>query len=173
MVVVVIVGVLATIGIASFRARVFGSRSTEAFAMVQSIRAAEERWRAENLRYLDVSTPGTWYPAKPTDRTKRAFFRSGTCEASGTPSEDCRWKLLNPTVPGPVQFGYKVNAGGPQTAMTPLDPDAKPPDWNGWAANGEHWYVIQAIADADGDGVYAKFVASSLRADVYHLNDGE
>ena len=173
MVVVVIVGVLATIGVASFRARVFGSKTSEALAMIQSIRAAEERWKAENLRYLNVSTPGHWYPAKPSDRTQRAFFQSGTCTPNPSPSDDCRWKLLNPTVPGPVQFGYLVNAGGPSTSMTTLDSDARPPGWNGWPANGEHWYVIQAIADADGDGVYAKFVASSIRADVFRANDGE
>ncbi|HEX7668460.1 MAG TPA: prepilin-type N-terminal cleavage/methylation domain-containing protein [Polyangiaceae bacterium] len=173
LVVVVIVGVLGSLGVASFRARVFGSKSTEAFAMVQSIRAAEERWKAENMRYLNVSTSGTWYPAKPSDRTKRAFFTSGTCVPDPAPTQDCRWKLLNPTIPGPVQFGYKVNAGAPSEAMTTLDADAAPTGWSGWAANGDHWYVIQAIADADGDGVYAKFVSSSIRGDVFHENDGE
>jgi Tfp pilus assembly major pilin PilA len=174
MVVVVIVGILASIGLASFRGQAFGSKATEAFAMVQSIRAAEERWKAENLRYLNVSTAGHWYPAKPVDRTKRAFFQTGTCSPSPDPSDDCRWKLLNPTVPGPVEFGYMVNAGGPNTAMTTPDTDARPADWAGWGTpNGEHWYVIQAIADADGDGIYAKFVASSIRADVYRANDGE
>jgi type II secretory pathway pseudopilin PulG len=173
MVVVVIVGILASIGVASFRGQVFGSKATEAFSMVQSIRAAEERWKAENLRYLNVSTPGNWYPAKPVDRTKRSFFNSGTCSPSPTPSDDCRWKLLNPTVPGPVQFGYLVNAGAPSEPMTVLDNDAKPASWAGWSANGDHWYVIQAIADADGDKIYAKFVASSIRGDVFRENDGE
>ena len=174
MVVVIIMGVLATIGIASFRNQIFGSKATEAFAMVQSIRAAEERWKAENMRYLNVSTSATWYPAKPTGRTKRAFFTSaGGCVPDPAPSQDCRWKLLNPTIPGPVQFGYQVNAGAPSEAMTTLDADATPTGWSGWPANGDHWYVIQAIADADGDGVYAKFVASSLRADVFRENDGE
>jgi Tfp pilus assembly protein PilE len=176
MVVVVIVGILASIGVASFRAQAFGSKSTEAFAMIQSIRAAEERWKAENLRYLNVSkTSGNWYPAKPFDRTKRAFFQTGTCPPSGDPSDDCRWKLLNPTVPGPVQFGYRVNAGGPSDAMTTPEAESKPVDWVDWPANPnkDHWYVIQAIADADGDHIYAKFIATSLRADVYHGNDGE
>jgi hypothetical protein len=54
--------------------------------------------------------------------------------------------------------------------MTTPDTDARPADWVDWGTpNGEHWYVIQAIADADGDGVYAKFVASSIRADVYRF----
>lgn len=173
MVVVVIVGVLGTLGVASFRSRVFGSKATEAFAMVQSIRAAEERWKAENMRYLNVSTSGTWYPAKPVDRTKRAFFKTGACVPDPAPSQDCRWKLLNPTIPGPVQFGYQVNAGAPSEAMTTLDTDATPKGWSGWPASGDHWYVIQAIANANGDTVYAKFVASSLRADVIHENDGD
>ena len=97
----------------------------------------------------------------------------GTCGPNPSPGDDCRWKLLNPTVTGPVMFGYQVNAGPPSEPMMALDNDAKPANWSGWGTHGDHWYVIQAIADADGDGVYAKFVAGSIRADVFHSNDGE
>src|SRR5262249_54846637 len=97
MTVVVIVGVLATIGLASFRSRIFGSKTSQALAMIQSIRAAEERWRAENLTYLNVTHTATWYPATPAARTKRAFFNAGACGVPMPDSDDCRWKLLNPT----------------------------------------------------------------------------
>src|SRR5687768_2913944 len=65
MTVVVIVSVIAAIGLVSLRSRVFGSKSTEALAMIQSIRVAEERWKAENLQYLNASASGNWYPADP------------------------------------------------------------------------------------------------------------
>ncbi len=173
MVVVVIVGVLATIGVASFRARVFGSKTSEALAMIQSIRAAEERWKAENLTYLNVSRQGAWYPAAPTTRTRRAFYNAGTCGTPLPDNDDCRWKLLNPTAVGPTEFGFMVTAGPPGTAMTDPDSKARPKNWGAWPANGDHWFVIQAIADYDGDGVYAKFLASSIRGDVYRENEGE
>lgn len=169
MVVVVIVGILATIGIAVLRDRAFGSRPVEALAMIQSIRAAEERWRAENLTYLDV-THQDWYPAFPEKQVQRSFYNSGSCPMD---SDDCRWKLLNPTVTGPVAYGFKVNAGKPSETMTQPDDKVKPGGWPGWPPSSDYWYVIQAVGDADGDGVYAKFVASSLRGTVYHENDGE
>jgi prepilin-type N-terminal cleavage/methylation domain-containing protein len=167
MTVVMIVGVLGTIGLVSFRRQVFGTKTTEAMAMIQSIRAAEERWKAENLRYLNVSKNSNWYPAKPAGRTKRNFYSGGTCAIAADPSEDCRWKLLNPTVTGPVEFGYMVNAGAPSETMTVPATDAKPAGFTAWPATGEHWYVIQAIGDADGDGRYSKFLATSIRADVF------
>jgi type IV pilus assembly protein PilA len=173
MVVVVIVGVLAMIGIASFRSRVFGSKSANALAMIQSIRGAEERWRAENLTYLNVTRTSAWYPATPAARTKRAFYNPGACGAPLPDNDDCRWKLLNPTNIGPTEFGFMVTAGAPGTAMTEPDAKARPSGWVTWPANGDYWFVIQAIADNDGDGVYAKFVASSVRGDVYRENEGE
>jgi prepilin-type N-terminal cleavage/methylation domain-containing protein len=173
MVVVAIVGVLAVIGIASFRARVFGSKSSDALAMMQSIRAAEERWRADNLTYLNVSRSGSWYPAVPSGRMKRSFYNSGTCGVPVTDTDDCRWKLLNPALTGQTEFGFMLTAGPPGTAMTNPDAKARPSGWGGWSANGEHWFVLQAIADADDDGTYAKFVSSSLRGDVYRENEGE
>lgn len=175
--VVTIVSVMAVIGLAALRNRVFGSKSTEALAMIQSIRVAEERWKAENLQYLDASPSGSWFPADPrvdTKATKRSFF-----VAAGTHSDAARWAALRPVVSGPVEFGYLVNAGMPSTSMTtpavtsiewppPCNATTSPP-----ACNGEHWYVIQAVADLDHDGVPAYFLASHLKGDVFRLNEGE
>lgn len=164
--VVAIVGILAVIALASFRKQTGGSRSGEAFAMIQSIRAAEERHRAENLTYLDVSRSGQWFPDDPkgrSPRTQRSFYSPAHADY-GT------WMTLNPAVIGPVEFGYLVNAGPPTTPMTP---PAVSQTGFAWPAAGDHWFVIQASADADGNGVVAFFMASSIRADVYHQNDGE
>jgi prepilin-type N-terminal cleavage/methylation domain-containing protein len=173
MVVVTIVGILGMIGVSSFRAHVMGSKPAQAIAMIQSIRAAEERWKGENLTYLNVTRTGNWYPALPTAHTRRAFYNSGVCGVPLPDTDDCRWKLLNPTPIGPLEFGFMVTAGLPSQAMTEPDNKALPGNWSAWPASPDHWYVIQAIADMDGDGVYSKFVASSIRGDVYHENDGE
>ena len=173
MVVVVIVGILGAIGVASFRSRVFGSKTATALAQIQSIRAAEERFRAENLTYLNVTQTTAWYPATPAARTRRSFYNAGTCGVPLPNSDDCRWKLLNAAAVGPTEFGFMLTAGAPGTAMTDPDVKARPTGWTSWPANGDHWFVIQAIANYDGDSVYAKFVASSIRGDVYRENEGE
>jgi prepilin-type N-terminal cleavage/methylation domain-containing protein len=173
MVVVTIVGILGVIGVASFRSRIFGSKTGDALAMMQSIRAAEERWRSENLTYLNVTRTSAWYPAMPVAKTRRAFYNSATCGVPIPDTDDCRWKLLNPTAIGPTEFGFMLTAGPPGTAMTEPNTNARPSGWTQWPPNGDHWFVLQAIADADGDGVYAKFVSSSIRGDVYRENEGE
>src|SRR5690349_1107191 len=69
LVVVAIVGVLSTIGITLFREHVHSGRAVEAFGMIQSIAAAQERWRSESQRYLDVSTSLTsYYPVETPNR---------------------------------------------------------------------------------------------------------
>jgi general secretion pathway protein G len=173
MVVVVIVGILGVIGISSFRARVFGSKPAQALAMIQSIRAAEERWKGDNLTYLNVTRTSDWYPALPAGRVKRSFYNAGTCGLPIPDTDDCRWKLLNPASIGPVEFGFKVNAGPPSQAMTPPDSKAALTGFTAWPASSDHWYVIQAIADANNDGLYSKFIASSLRGEVYRENEGD
>ena len=177
MTVVMIVSIIAVIGVVALRNRVFGSKATEALAMIQSIRVAEERWKAENLQYLDASPNGDWFPADPRNDTKamkRSFY-----VPIGSHPDAALWTSLRPTASGPVEFGYLVNAGPPMTAMKrpavtsvdwppPCTATLSPP-----ACNGEHWYVIQAIADLDHDGVSAYFLASHLKADIYRLNEGE
>lgn len=161
--VVAIVGMMAVLAVGSFRKRVSGSRTGEALAMVQAIRAAEERYKAENLRYLNVSSKDDWFPSKPTNKTRRSFYPAAHADLA-------KWKTLNPAVIGPSEFGYLVNAGPPSGAMTP---PAEAVAGFAWPNNSEHWFVIQAIADGNGDGVHAFFLASSLKADVYRQNEGE
>ena len=126
--------------------------------MVQSIRAAEERFRAENQRYLSISDVtgtglGHYYPVSTPGRDKHRFFR-GRGDA-----EEALWHLLNPTVTGPVQFGYSVVAGSPDARMPAPNSPTKPvwPD-----PPTEPWYVIEARGDTDGDGKGTFVVASSL-----------
>jgi type IV pilus assembly protein PilA len=171
MVVVVIMGILATLGFASLSKHVSAAWGVEAMNMVQSIRAAEERWRSEHMTYLNVSTdPQGWYPVDPSvvsnRRTEHAFYY----EPGSTAHADANnWLLLRPTTPGPVRFGYLVNAGHPGTAMTV--PSGGPSVT--WPAPPDNWYVIQAIGDTDGDGTLSYYRASSLDSEVFTQNHGE
>jgi len=171
MAVVLITGILATIGFASVRKHVAAAWGAEALNMVQSIRAAEERWRSEHMMYLDVSSPGeSWFPVDPTDsanyRTESPFFfPPGTGHIDNND-----WLALRPTVSGPVRFGYMVNAGPAGAVMTvPVaGPDVTWPN-----PPRDNWYVIQAIGDTNWNGTASYYRASSLSGDTFIENEGE
>lgn len=162
--VVAITGILATIAFASLRRYVTAARGTEALSVVQSIRAAEERWRAEHMLYLDVSTAG-YYPRDPRSapNAQMDFYVTSHTDRDA-------WLALRPTIPGPVRFGYIVNAGAPGTAMTAATAEGPAVTW---PAATDNWYVIQAIGDADGDSVLSYYRASSLDNEVVSVNHGE
>ena len=171
MVVLVITGILAALGFASLRRYVTSSAGAEALNMVQSIRAAQERYRSEYMVYLNVSTPGeSWYPRDPTVEANRGtessfFFAPDT----GPHSDNANWLRLRPTAPNAVRFGYIVNAGFAGTVMTaplrgPAITSPTPTD---------NWYMIQAIGDTDADGNISYYRASSLDGEVDSIDHGE
>jgi prepilin-type N-terminal cleavage/methylation domain-containing protein len=171
MVVVVIAGGLAVAAVTVMNSHVSSSKSIEGLTMVQSIRAAEERYRSEHGLYLDVSTEGGFYPDDPATTnagsSKRNFlFAVG----DDTHPDNSRWVELLPTTPGPVRFGYLVNAGLPGGTMTSPAYDVPGLDW---PAVNEPWFVIQAVSDLDEDGVLGYFVASSLNGEVFRQHEGE
>lgn len=169
MVVVIITGILAALGFASLRAYVTSSWGAEALNMVQSIRAAQERYRSEYMVYLDVSEPGgSWYPQDPTQEGNRGTIMP-FYDADGTHGDSPNWMRLRPTAPNAVRFGYVVNAGAPNVPMTDV---LGGPEFT-WPTPTENWYVIQAIGDTDGDGDTSYYRASSLDGEVYSTNHGE
>jgi prepilin-type N-terminal cleavage/methylation domain-containing protein len=166
MVVVMLVGILSTVGIVLFRKWVFHTRSVEAIGMLQSIRVAQERWRSESGGYIDVSTNMTaWYPmAAPTRKMWDWRQPAG--------NDYAKWQLLNPTISGPLQFGYVTKAGAPFTALAAPSTAEQPP-WPQAAGVTEPWYVIQAMGDTDEDGVKSYYVAASLTGEVLKEQEGE
>jgi prepilin-type N-terminal cleavage/methylation domain-containing protein len=171
MVVVTIVGILAVAGVAALHNHVFSAKTSEALSVVQSIRVAEERYRAENQRYLNVSGElAEYYPSKTPGREKRAFFLTGPGEEAAS-DLDRRWRMLAPPVTGPVQFGYSVVAGSAGQDMAVPNTRDKPA-WPNAAALSEPWYVIEAMGDVNQDGIATMVVASSLNGEVYIENEG-
>jgi prepilin-type N-terminal cleavage/methylation domain-containing protein len=157
MVVVAIIGVLASVAIVSLRRYVMSSKIVEATAMIQSIRVAQEAWKGSNGSYLNVSgTLTTYYPAVTPDATKRNFW------GNNATVPERRWRLLNPTVPGPVQFVYSVVAGVPGGAM----PTPNLPGAGAFGVPADDWYVIQAQGDPDANGAMAVCASSSISDEV-------
>jgi prepilin-type N-terminal cleavage/methylation domain-containing protein len=163
MTVVTIVGVISVIGVAFVGKHLRASRTAEALAMVQSIRAAQESYRAESRRYLNVSTSLVeYYPAKP-DGLARSFYTTGTTQT------DVNWRLLRPIVSGPVRFGYAVMAG--DSGATPPSPTVANAPTFGVATS--PFYVIQATGDMNNDGVFCHVAATSFSRETYVENEGE
>lgn len=161
MVVVSIAGILAALAFASMTKQVVAAWRVEGLSMIQSIRVAEERWRAEHMTYLNVSTPDAWYPADPrTDSTRLSPFYFA---APGGHDDQDEWLALRPTAPGPVRFGFLVNAGPGGSVMTA---PSLPGTAVIWPPNNNDWYVIQALGETDSDGDCIYLRASSLHGDV-------
>ena len=145
MIVVVIVGILATLAVVGYRKLITSSHVSEATGMVQSIRVAQEGYHSETQQYANVSNSlADFYPAAPIYQTVTAWG------AACTNCKDVPWAALPVHVDGPVLFGYATVAGLAGNAP-PV-----PPNVSGLAfptAPATDWYVINADADLDGNPV--------------------
>lgn len=165
LVVIAMIGILAALAIFSFQKLVKSAGTSEAVAMIQSIRAAEEAHKAETLVYLGCSgcgpsgcAPGAgsltaYYPQtnkKPDDRKWHW--------QNPNHSDYACWNLLHVSADGPVQFGYSVVAGSPANAPPATSLTVQP----NWPAPQEGWYVVQAAGDRDNDLSYAIVVGASF-----------
>lgn len=169
LVVVAIVGVLSTIGITLFREHANSGRAIEAFGMIQSIAAAQERWRAESQRYLDVSSSSltAYYPRTTPDREMHPWDDPDTDHA-----DVAKWRRLNVTNSGAVRCVYTTvagNAGSDPKAVSNSTGLTLP----AFGVQNEPWYLIHAKCDLDADLTPGLFLASSLNGEVYVKNQGE
>ncbi len=157
MIVVVIVGVLATLAVYGVQSYVRSARTSEVYSMINNIRAAEEAYRDETYRYLSVS--GTDYDATApgsVGRNKRDF----AADASDEVLEN--FNVLGVRPNAPVMFAYSVVAGA--AGVRPTEP--VPGMTFNWPTATGPWYVVRAQGDQDGDSTFSYFVASSLTDEV-------
>ncbi|HZU83878.1 MAG TPA: prepilin-type N-terminal cleavage/methylation domain-containing protein [Polyangiaceae bacterium] len=148
MVVVVIIGVLATLAVVGYRKLVQSSHVTEATNMVQSIRVAQEAYHAETQQYANISTTLTsWYP-NPNPSANRVWMWGGSCAGTGACNID--WNTLPLHVDGPVMFGYATVAG-PANSSPPALPTGIPTTIQLPSPSPTDWYVVTAMCDLDGD----------------------
>lgn len=158
--VVVIMGVLAAIGLGGFRRYVDDAGTVEAKAMLKSIAAAQEAHRGQFLVYLDVSgdLDDVWPWSSAPSGSETTFYK-GTTDA-----EELAWRRLAPETPQLVTFGYATVAGLPGAAFPTMRSGVPEP---AWPTAVEPWYVVQAVRDADGDGVESVAIVTSFRSQVY------
>jgi prepilin-type N-terminal cleavage/methylation domain-containing protein len=169
MVVVAIVGVLATVGVYAVRKYVLAAKTSEATEIINSIRAAQEQYKDERFRYLNVSsvdkTSGSFFPfsskADLSDNKKVAW-------ATGTSGIPALWAELGIRPSTAVQFGYACSAGQgagvPSQATLGTSVNLNYPD------SASDWYVARAMADRTGSQTYTIVVGSSF-TDAIHIDN--
>jgi type IV pilus assembly protein PilA len=163
MVVVTIIGVLATLAVVGYRAIVQSSHVSEATDMVQNIRAAQEGYHSETQQYANI-TPTANFPTGTSQATN--LYPGASSGGGGTPvygkvtawGKACTvcvagydWSVLPIHVDGPVQFGYATVGGAAGDATNFI---------NAVTVNGvglpltqpaTDFYEIGAEADLDGN----------------------
>ena len=104
MVVVVIIGILATIAIPSYQSYVHKSKRADAYAALLKIQVQQEKWRASNTTYassladLDVSTTSSdgHYTLALTGASSTGY--TATATGLGTQATDTGCTVLTQTV---------------------------------------------------------------------------
>jgi len=159
MIVVVIIGVLASLAIVGYRKLIVSSHISEATNMVQNIRVAQEGYHSETQQYANISpsvVSGPFYPGGvPTGCISGPCSRAVTqwgAPCSGQCNAGMDWSVLPLHVDGPVMFGYATTAGPANTA--PKDASILV---NGLVVafpspSTVDWFVISATCDLDNSG---------------------
>ena len=150
MIVVAIIGILASLAVVGYRRLITSSHVAEATNMVQNIRVAQEGYHAETQQYANISldVAGPYYPSNaPTGAQVTAWGAPCTVCIAGMD-----WSMLPLHVDGPVLFGYATTAGPANTA--PADASV--------TVNGQvlafpspstvDWFIVSAKCDLDSDG---------------------
>ncbi len=163
--------ILAVLGLTSLRGHMNKAETVEVRAAIKAITAAQERYRSEHNRYLDVSndTLSPLYPMTSPNGDEYHFWGHGS---SGSDPLVANWKILGPDISGPVSFGYATVAGLP-TNDTTVYPDLALSGSPGWPATRSPWFVVQAIGDQDDDGTQAVAVATSFNQKIIWENEDE
>ena len=173
MIVVAMIGVMASLAIVGYKKYLNAAQASEAKAMIQGIRAGEEAYKSEMLVYLSCSKSLTdYYPHNPTvtqNDSKMNWVQPS--DAKYTSATD-GWQLLNVSSDGPVRFGYAVVAGVGPTAPPPLAGYKTPLVWP-LINPGIPWYVVQAANQRSPTAKVVQFVSSSLSGEIYGENDDQ
>jgi prepilin-type N-terminal cleavage/methylation domain-containing protein len=158
MVVVAIMGVLATLATYGVRKYLLEAKKAEAASMITQIRAAEEAYRDETFRYLGSAddTFDVWHPLSNPGAAK---YDWGTTTSMRTVVFDPLG--VRPT--GAVQYAYGVVAGaaGDDIPTIPTTRVFGFPEPTG------PFYIVMAKADLNGDGTFTYALSHSDTSEIY------
>jgi type IV pilus assembly protein PilA len=171
MVVVVIVGVLATLATIGVRQYILSAKTGEAVSMMASIKSAEEAFKDETFTYLNVSgsfADGNFFPTATPGRDM------GKVNWYGTGTVANNWNTLGVKADGPVQFAYAVVSWGPGQGPPEAPKGISFAQFNLPASANAPAYMAVAKSDLNGTPAKLTFVVShSYSSEVHIENEGE
>ncbi len=143
MIIVVIIGILSTLAIPSYRSYLYRSKTTEGVGFLADIKNRQESYRSEYLQYCEVSADAeAWWPA---DQVKGYYHWNPAALPEG-------WKHLGASPPSVYgSFQYVSVAAAPGSGNLPSSRGL--PDNRGYDGN-DFWFISRARADLDGDGEF-------------------
>lgn len=159
LVVIAMVGVLASIAIIGYRKYLHGAHTGDAKAIMSAIKVAQESSRAETLNYTDCT--GNWYPNALGPNGNKFHFLN-----PGHPNFAC-WRGLNVAADSPTRFTFVTRAAGPPNAL----PAPSEGTWASFPATPanlvEPAYFVEAVGDADNNLQRSRFVTTSFNGEIY------
>jgi type II secretory pathway pseudopilin PulG len=160
MAVVVIIGILATIAVFGTRKYIRASKTAEAVAMIDNIRAAEESYRDETFKYLGIGDFDNWHPVdSPAGLSVYDWSRD-----NGTISDVFNTLGVRPS--GPVRYVYTVVAGDVGSTIPELPTAATKSQFKFPTVTGP-FYIVAAKADLTGNGRLSYALAHSYSSAVH------
>jgi len=136
--------------------------------MVQGIRVAQEAYHSETQQYANISSAlaanhFALYPQAPREPGTYKTAWGVPCPAQACDS-GMDWRMLPIHVDGPVRFGYSTiagRAGERPTAVVTIDGKQV-----SWPLPKDDWFIITAVGDVEGNGVFATVLASSFSNEI-------
>jgi len=168
-IVVAMVGILATLATVGYRRYLSSAKTGEATALIGSIKSAQEAFKSETFRYLDVSNGELDVPYPQGALSDVGASKYSWEEGLPVPARK-NFKTLGVSSTAPVLYGYATVAGAASDALPDLPLDFDTPEWS---PPGGPWYLVVAMGDLDGDGKYSGYASSSMSAQIAALNPGE
>lgn len=171
MITVAIIAVLALLAGVGYARYIRTAKTGEATAMLNAIKGAEESYKAETYKYLDVSgVPGgtsmpAYYPtSSPNDQ--RANWNPAGCVGTPICANFVKLNISSDNTSAGVYYRYGVTAGSATGSTFTFDGRAYP------AAN-DPWFVVKAIGDLNNDGVQSQYWSSSMDSTVWSVKPDE
>ncbi len=164
MIVVAIIAVLGTLAVYGVRKYIASAQTSEATAILASIRGAQEIYRQDTFVYLDVSSGSfeNLHPSTTPGSFKRSWAGDGD---SATTSQNFR--ELGVEVNAPVFYSFGCVAGRSGDAW-PAPPTRKTAaQFNFPDEATEPFYIAVAKGDYDGDGLFDWVLTHSLTNEMY------
>jgi prepilin-type N-terminal cleavage/methylation domain-containing protein len=166
MIVVVVVGILSALGIYGVTRYIRTAQSTEAYGIINAIRGAQDVYRQDTMKYLDVSqgSYSNTHPAGPPGAFKTSW-------AGGTSTTANRFRELGVELDSATYYTFACVGVDPGNGV-PTPPTTKT-SFGFPAQVSEPVYVILAKANIDGDTAFSYILSHSLTAELYIENEGE